>query len=336
MKVVKRLLWFIAIAAVVVMTLIVVLFPNLPSVKTTGKYAFASRTIELEDTSRLEGFRNDGSFRKLSVLVYYPDTTDSAKGGCPLTVFSHGGISLSTSNESLYRELASHGYIVASISHTYHALSTKIDGRRIFINSDYMKELSTENSNMDIEGSYACYQKWMALRTGDINFVLDTLIQRASEENTSFYPLIDTARIGLAGHSLGGAAMLGVARQRNDIMAVIALESPYMCDISGVDGNSFVWKTEPYQFAILNIYSDTGYPLIESDNKYVQNKNHLYDGGNVGYCYIEGSNHFSLTDLVRTSPLLCKLLGDGYSKPGYETLKQINEICIAFFDKHVK
>ena len=151
----KRLIWIIAITVVVVMTLIVVLFPNLSSIKTTGEYAFASCTVDLEDESRIEGFRNDGSFRKLPVLVYYPDTTDIAEGSCPLIVFSHGGISFNTSNESLYKELASHGYVVASISHTYHALSTKIDGRRISINSDYMKELNTENSNKNSDDSYA-------------------------------------------------------------------------------------------------------------------------------------------------------------------------------------
>jgi len=316
--------------------MIVVLFPNMSSIKTTGEYAFASCTVTYEDKSRLEDFKNDGSFRKLSVLVYYPDTTDIVKNSCPLIVFSHGGISISTSNESLYKELASHGYVVASISHTYHALSTKIEGRRISINSDYMKELNTDDSNKSSDDSYACYQKWMALRTGDINFVIDTLIQRSSVENTSFYPLIDANRIGLSGHSLGGAAVLGVARQRNEIKAVIALESPYMCDITGVDGNSFKWTTAPYTCAIMNIYSDSGYILLESDNKYVQNKNHLYNGGKIEYCYIEGSNHFSLTDLVRTSPILCTILGGRYSKSGYETLQLVNEKSVAFFNRYLK
>ena len=326
----------VAIIAMVNMILAVLLFPNFRSVKTTGKYAFASRTIELEDVSRLEGFKNDGSFRKLAVLVYYPDSNDIEKGGCPLIIFSHGGISLGTSNESLYKELASHGYIVAGISHTYHAISTKIEGKRILINSGYMKELSAENSNKDIENSFACYQKWMALRTGDINFVIDTLVKRAAGEDASFYPLINAKRIGLSGHSLGGAAVLGAARQRNDIKAVIVLESPYMCDITGVDGDAFVWNTEPYSCALMNIYSDSGYPLVGSDNKYVQNKNYLYNGENTEYYYIKGSNHFSLTDLVRKSPALCVILGGWHRMSGCETLRFINEKSIAFFDKYLK
>lgn len=324
-----------AIIAIVFMTFAVVLFPDLSSVKTTGEYSYASCTLELTDMSRIEDYKSDSSFRKLSVLVQYPDDNSIKNNTCPLIVFSHGGISTKRSNISLYKELASHGYVVASIDHTYHALSTEIDGKKVYIDSGYMKEINMEDSHADIENSYACFQKWMKLRTGDINFVIDTFIQNSAKESNSFYSMIDAKSIGAAGHSLGGSAVLGVARQRNDIKAVIALESPYMCDITGVNGNEFTWNTESYPCAVMNIYSDSGYPLIKADNKYVQNKNYLYNNRNVEYYYIAGSNHYSLTDLVRKSPTLCALLGSGYKKSGYDTLKFINQKSLAFFDRYL-
>ncbi|MDD2418674.1 MAG: hypothetical protein PHR24_07090 [Oscillospiraceae bacterium] len=332
----KRTINIVTVTAIVFITCAVVLFPNLRSIQTTGKYPYTSRVLELTDTSRIEEYKNDGSSRKLSVLIYYPDADKIENNTAPLIVFSHGGISTKTSNLSLYKELASHGYVVASIEHTYHALSTEIEGKKIYIDSGYMKELNTEDSHSDIENSYECFQKWMKLRTDDIIFVIDTFIEESVEENNSFYSLIDANSIGVAGHSLGGSAALGVARQRNDIKAVIALESPYMCDITGVDGSKFTWNTNPYQSAVMNIYSDSGYPLIESDNKYVQNKNYLYNNGNVEYYYIEGSNHYTLTDLVRTSPILCALLGGGYKKSGYDTLEFINQKSLVFFDKYLE
>lgn len=316
------------------MTLAVVLFPGLSSVKATGDYSYASSTLELTDTSRSEDFKDDGSFRKLSVLVYYPQGSSIENNTCPLIVFSHGGISTKTSNLSLYKELASHGYVVASIDHTYHALSTRIDGKRVLIDSGYMKELTTEDSHTDINNSYALFQKWMSLRTGDIYFVIDIFTRASGKEDDSIYSLIDPESIGVAGHSLGGSSALGVARQRKDIKAVIALESPYMCDITGIDGDEFTWNTEPYPCAVMNIYSDTGYPLLEADNKYVQNKNYQYNSGSVEYYYIQGSNHYSLTDLVRTSPILCALLGGGYQS-GYDNLEFINQKSLAFFDKYL-
>jgi dienelactone hydrolase len=332
----KRTVNLVTFTAIIFITCALVLFPNLNSIQTTGEYSYASSVLELTDTSRLENYKNDDGSRKLSLLVYYPDVDNIENNTCPLIVFSHGGISTKTSNLSLYKELASHGYVVASVEHTYHALSTEIDGKKIYIDSGYMKELSTEDSHSDIENSYECFQKWMKLRTDDINFVIDTFIEKAANENNSFYSLIDANSIGVAGHSLGGSAALGVTRQRDDIKAVIALESPYMYDITGIDGNEFSWNTNPYPCALMNVYSDSGYPLIESDNKYVQNKNYLYNNGNVEYYYIEGSNHYTLTDLVRRSPILCVLLGGGHKKPGYDTLEFINQKSLAFFDKYLK
>lgn len=331
----KRTVNIVTITAIVFITLAVGLFPNLEGVKTTGEYAYTSSVLELTDESRIEAYKTDGSFRKLSVLVYYSETPEIETRSCPLVVFSHGGISTKTSNLSLYEELASHGYVVVSIDHTYHALITEIDEENRYIDSGYMKELNTEDSHSDIENSYQCFQKWMKLRTADINFVMDTLIERSKNDDNSFYSLIDANRIGLAGHSLGGSAALGVARQRDDIKAVMALESPYLYDITGVNGKEFTWNTSPYSCGILNIYSESGYPLIESDNKYVQNKNLLYNTANVEYAYIQGSNHYSLTDLVRLSPVLCRLLGGRYDKPGYDTLALINGRSLDFFDKYL-
>ena len=321
--------------AIVVITGAVVIFPNLNSIKTTGEYPYASSVMELTDLSRREEFKTDGSPRMLSLLVYYPDVEEMENNACPLIVFSHGGISTKTSNLSLYKELASHGYVVARIEHTYHALSTEINGERISIDSGFMKELNAEDSHSDIQNSYACFQRWMKLRTDDINFVIDALIQGSVEEGESFYSLIDANNIGVAGHSLGGSAALGVARQREDIGAVMVLESPYMCDITGVAGDAFTWNMDPYPCAVMNIYSDSGYPLIESDNKYAQNKNHLYNRENVEYYHIEGSNHYTLTDLVRTSPILCALLGGRYQSSGDDTLALINQKSLTFFGKYL-
>jgi dienelactone hydrolase len=332
----RKLFKCIGIAICTILILMVILYPCLSSVKTTGSFSYGSVILQLDDESRLETYANNGGCRKLSVIVYYPTGKYVKENSCPFVLFSHGGISIKTSNVSLFEELASHGYIVVSIDHTYQALSTMIDGKKIGIDSGYMKELNTEDSHKNIADSYKCYQKWMEIRTDDINFVIDRFISEAEKPDNGFYSLIDSQKIGLAGHSLGGSAVLGVARQRKDISAVIALEAPYMCDITGYAGDEFTWNTAPYRCAIMNIYSDTGYPLVGNDNKYVQNANYLYNKENVEYYYIQGSNHFSLTDLVRTSPMFCSLLGGGYSRPGYETLQFINEKSLDFFDKYLR
>ncbi len=57
----------------------------------------------------------------LNVQFWYPDSID---GMNPLIIFSHGGLGVKSSNETLNSELASHGYVVCSIDHKYQCLYT--------------------------------------------------------------------------------------------------------------------------------------------------------------------------------------------------------------------
>lgn len=322
---------FIKIGLSVVITVFclgAILFPGLTPIKTTGQYKYKTSIYQIEDKTRTDEY-NGKSNRKLSILAYYPL---NIKNECPLLVFSHGGISLKTSNLSLFGELASNGFIVLSIDHTYQSISTKIDGKNISMDKNYRKEMMSENSHKNIDHSFACYQKWLSVRIGDINFTIeDALIKK--DNDFSFFPNISKNKIALAGHSLGGAAAYGTARQRSDIKAVVALESPYLADIIGVNGNKFIWNEKEYNCAMLNIYSDNGYKLIENDHKYYINKKYLKNEGNIEYCYIKGANHYTLTDLVRTSPILCQILGGGYSLSGSKSLKIINKKTLDFLNR---
>lgn len=317
-------------AAIVVFSLGAIFFPDFKPIESTGKFKYEISVYQIEDEARTDEY-NSNENRKLSILAYYPIAPEKE---CPLFVFSHGGISFKTSNISLFGELASHGYIVLSIDHTYQALSTKIDGKSISMDENFRKELMNENSHNDINNSFSCYQKWMSVRINDIDFTInDALLKK--QNNFSFFKDIDENKISLSGHSLGGAAAYGTARKRKDIKAVVALESPYLSDIIGINGNDFIWDETEYNCAMLNVYSDNGISLTESDHKYYQNKKYLKNEGNIEFCYIKGANHYTLTDLVRTSPLLCQILGGGYSLSGSKSLKIINETTLNFLNKNM-
>jgi len=319
------------------LTLPAIILPQHKDMKPTGKYQVATVTYTYTDTKRVETYTNTGKNRKLNVGMWYPQNT---VGTYPLIVFSHGSFGVKSSNETLYNELASHGYVVCSIDHTYQCLSTTDEeGHTTSIDKGFMKEVSAEDAKSNRQQSYEYYQKWMKIRTGDMNFVIDYIL--AEEKNNDVdvvYKLVDKARIGVMGHSLGGSAALGIGRMRDDVSAVIALEAPFMCDIKGVKGGEFVFTDVKYPVPVLNVYSDQGWSLLPNRPQYAENYALLSDTNATAFnVHIRGVGHLTLTDFALTSPFLTRILNGHKSTTNTEyCLKTINKVCLEFFDCYLK
>lgn len=245
---------FSSVLLVFIAVIPVLLFPEYELPAPTGKYEVTSVRYTYVDESRIEEYADTGEHRKINIEFWYPEI---AGGAYPLVIFSHGGLGEKRSNVSLFTELASHGYVVCTIDHPYQSLWTKDeDGHITFLSKDYFGEITREDAKIDKEQSYEYYQKWMGTRTADINFVLDTILKNAANNTNDVYNLIDSERIGVMGHSLGGSAALAIPWQRDDVDAVIALESPFLYDIIDVDDGEFVFVDQAYPAPVLNIYSD--------------------------------------------------------------------------------
>jgi hypothetical protein len=318
-------------------TLPAIIFPQYEPLQATGPYRVATATYTYEDRNRTETYSDTGEHRKLNVGLWYPE---NATGKYPLVVFSHGGMGLRTSNESLYLELASHGYVVASIDHTYHALyTTDAQGHTTLIDQGYMQDLQKEDAKSDRQQSYEYYQSWMKIRTEDIGFVIDTILGEATAPAADpMYRLIDTAKIGVMGHSLGGSAALGIGRIRDDIGAVIALESPFMDDIVGVKDGEFVLTDEVYPVPVLNVYSDSTWSHLAVWPQYARNAELLSATDATAFnVHIRGVGHFTLTDLALSSPLLARMFNGFAATADTEyCLRTVNKVTLAFFDTYLK
>jgi dienelactone hydrolase len=313
------------------------IFPEYELIETTGKFKVATALYTYTDKGRVETYADTGENRKLNVQFWYPE---EAEDTYPLIVFSHGSFGIRTSNESLYNELASHGYVVASIDHTYQALfTTAVDGKKTWIHRGYMQEVKEEDAHSNKQQSYEYYQKWMGIRMGDINFVIDHILSEVRSRNRDkVYRLVDKEKIGVMGHSLGGSAALGIGRSRKDVSAVIALEAPFMDDIKGVVGNEFIFTDETYPVPVLNVYSDASWKHLSEWPQYARNYELLSDTASTVYnAYIQGVGHLTLTDLALTSPLLTRFLNQKKSETDTEyCLRTINKLTLEFFNCYLK
>jgi dienelactone hydrolase len=142
----------------------------------------------------------------------------------PVVLFSHGlGVSAAI-NTALHEELASRGYVVAGIDHTFDGVVEFPDGR-----------VEVQQPGLRVD------ERLREIRAADLRFVLDQLTGLAAGHNpdAGHRPLprglarmLDLTRVGAYGHSLGGPTVIGAMNQDPRIGAGAALDGTLRGPIS--------------------------------------------------------------------------------------------------------
>lgn len=312
-----------------------ILFESYDPPAVTGSLTVAAKEFTWVDESRVETYADTGEKRALTIKVWYPEET----GSYPLIVFSHGAFGVIDSNASTCEELASNGYVAVSIGHTYHAMFVKdVNGKVTMANGDFVRQIYMGNGKDGAEGEERIYQasrEWMQVRTGDENFVLDTILEKARKKEGLFQK-VDPEKIGLFGHSMGGASSVALGRMRKDIGAVIDLEGTMLGEYTGFENGSYLYEEEPYPVPLLDVNSRKAYEQAKalSGREYVN----FYVGDRAA-CFAEiiinGAGHLNFTDLPMVSPILAKVLGVG-EVDAKTCIKNVNEIVLTFFNYYLK
>lgn len=309
-----------------------IVFPQYRHPAITGAYEVATAEYSYVDETRVETYSATGENREVNVALWYPK---DVQGQFPLVVFSHGFCGIKDSNESTFMELASHGYVVCSIDHPYHSFYTQnSSGKVTTLDMNYMNEYASLTD--DKVQKLRTFQKWMNIRVSDISFVIDTIL----DSKGGVYDLVDRAKIGVFGHSLGGAAAMGVPRVRGDISAVVNIDAPMMCELIGVENGSYTINPEPYPAPLLHIYSQYLYDngILNNDPDYFENRIVSATAPASYEVVFRGTEHMSLTDLVLFSPILANMLNSGRKAEvdPYYCIETMNGIILEFFDCYLK
>ncbi|KAA3661536.1 MAG: hypothetical protein DWQ04_16190 [Chloroflexi bacterium] len=266
----------------------------------------------------------------------------------PVLIFCHGGGFVAIQNTVLMQELASHGYVVFSCSHLYDSAVTvypngRFNNRSIFQAWKEMQPVLADNNHAFKTASGLLYknggqnkslnEKRAIMRQvfAENKIALDVINRRVRDitavinhltninKNTSASPFsgrLDMNRLGILGHSNGGAVAVNVAMHDVRVQAVINMDGYLFGDV--FDGG----LKRP--FLTLNKAGDQG----RDDVIYEQAENSAYS------VTIQGASHFNFMDIYLWMPLLnSKFLGPIDPQRAQEI---INHFTRAFFDKHLR
>ena len=137
----------------------------------------------------------------------------------PLVVFSHGLGSAPAHYTTLVEELASQGFIVAAINHSFGSAVTR--QRRQPPQGLHARWRSAFAITQEAEKFWADgITQW----AGDIIFVINQLSDEARVATNFFGNRIDMSAVVVAGHSHGGASALFAAQLDQRIRAVVNLD----------------------------------------------------------------------------------------------------------------
>nr|WP_285600887.1 hypothetical protein [Kineosporia sp. NBRC 101731] len=128
-----------------------------------------------------------------------------------IVLFSPGLLSVRTQNTAWAEYLAARGYVVVALDHPYDsAVTFTQDGRPLWSKVRATGDDTHDNRDAD---------HLTAIRAQDLSFALDRI-----EADAFFRRRLDTGRVAVTGHSVGGAAALQAAAQDSRFRAAIDID----------------------------------------------------------------------------------------------------------------
>ena len=236
----------------------------------------------------------------------------------PVILFSHGLGGMKGQNSVQAEEFASLGYIVIAIDHPFDAYLT------IFDDGSTANYRSAEPHALTPAEFWAFRTPQLATRTADISFLIDKLTI-LSQPGEGLWGMLDLQRIGIFGHSFGGATSIMAAATDPRIKASVALDG-WMIPIP--DKRIAAGLQTPFLYIGQRQWDDPlNYQKLDS---LIANSSPL--GTKL---LLDGTKHFDFSDTPQFSKF-SKRLGISGTLPREQLKLTLNAEMIRFFDTYVR
>lgn len=278
----------------------------------------------------------------------YRDARMAASGGpFPIILYSHGYWAGMNQSTVLMEELASHGYIAASIGHSYETNSvTKPDGSVIRFdprNPEFMLRGAERQKALPMERAMvqttdpgeldSFLREIIAVRpkqmesigiwADDISFVID-MFEELDRSHEIFKGNCDLERIGVVGHSFGGSASGEVCMTDERIGAGINMD--------GLQVGAMI--DTPIGKPIIFMHHDNLGALNKTPNLNMFRRAE----GPAYLIVIQGTGHYNFSDfsLSMISEVVPQPEGALGNIDGQRCITILNDCVVAFFNVYLR
>jgi hypothetical protein len=350
---------------------LLLLVPMFSLPKPTGSYPVGTRIIHLRDLGRVEHHGlNHEMPRELVVQIWYPATVSKnhlapyqrmpettlatsyrsvlwtnsridapiATDGGPFIVllFNHRWGGVRTQDTFLTEDLASHGYVVAAIDHSYNAGRVEMPDGRIFLDAFGYGPIDVTKRTADQIRDV--WDKELTTWVADETFVLTALQNENRDQKSFWYGHLETSRAGAFGHSFGGSASVQVCSVDARIRSALNLDGWTFGDIHHRAADQpimYIYGSKnlprPENLTSKDPVARTEAELDVSDARQIDSSLQQYGGYKL---YVNGTSHMDFTDHSLVSPWR------NWTERGHIAPSQIQTIVrayvLSFFDKTLR
>jgi hypothetical protein len=255
----------------------------------------------------------------VKIPAYQDSKVAASKDGFPIILFSHGWNGFSAQNSGQALQLASHGFVVIGVQHTYGAVVTVFNDGTIARNNPAALPMDAPDAEYDA-AAHKLANQWV----GDLGYALDFITGQNASANSRFFHTLNFSLVGVYGHSTGGGAAIQFCAIDERCKALFG-EDPFMRPVSGEVLQSGVIQPAFYMFS--QRWADDVNSLNNRQFKPFFANSHEA----LGAVSIEGTAHYDFSDLPLLSPLASKL---GLKGPihGTRIIQIVDDYLLSFFE----
>ena len=261
------------------------------------------------------------------------------EGVFPVLLFSPGYHTPASGYQSILADIASHGYAIFSINHSYETIASHFpDGRVLQFHQEYAtnnywsdemgkavdefdsaieaeKREAVKEANRVFKGGAPIVARWAA----DVTSVIDAIEAWNTDPAFALEGQLNLDQIGVFGHSRGGAGAVEASIFDQRIKAAVNLD--------GAQWGHVVDSTLHTPVAVLSSTSSVLYDV----NQYIYQESkgaHFYDVA------LANSGHSNFSDI----PYMVRIpqLNEAGSIAPYAATASFNRFLLAFFRKHLQ